>query len=130
MTPDERLRETRKVLDEWERLAGEATEGPWVAVVSPFYIESVEAPHRAVSTDQWMRQEDRLHIVAHDPAAVLRRVEAGRLMCDEWEAHITTTQALHADWRMARENLPDSACRLFVAWSDSLLPDPTRGGTP
>lgn len=61
--------------DETERIAREATSGPWESEISPSYITAVT---RDVCTDQFMRAEDRAHVVRHDPSSVLAQVAAIR----------------------------------------------------
>lgn len=74
-------------LDKVERLARAATEGPW-SVDDEKYAEAIYGPdHRTavVAGGRWGGEasvfestEDALHIAAHDPARVLREIDADR----------------------------------------------------
>lgn len=69
-------------LDRLQALAESATPGPWVVEVSPFYIIAPDVNHD-VTTDQFIRGEDKHHIVAHDPASTLRRIAGVREVVEE-----------------------------------------------
>lgn len=85
----------RARLDEDERVAREATDGPW-SLDNELHVEAIYAPDRStvvVGGGRWGDEapvfetdEDAVHIVRHDPARVLREVEAKRrtlVRCEE-----------------------------------------------
>lgn len=66
-----------KRLDETEAIARAATPGPWIAIDSG--VMAVDDETWPVDATESARdREDRVHIAAHDPARVLREVEAKR----------------------------------------------------
>lgn len=94
MTPDQILSAVRTRLDEIEKVARQATPGPWrwvhtagkakFSLVGPGYLEhQVVVP--SASGDVYPSVFDATHITAHDPQSVLTRVAADRELLAEYE---------------------------------------------
>jgi acyl transferase domain-containing protein len=80
----------RARLDEDERIARAATDGPW-RIDNETYAESINAADgvQVVAGGRWGGEasvfdstEDAIHIAAHDPARVLAEVQAKRMLLD------------------------------------------------
>ncbi|MFD5221384.1 DUF6221 family protein [Streptomyces tendae] len=91
---DELVQWLRAQLDDDERTARAATEGPW-SVDADSYAEAIYAADRCttvVAGGRWGGEasvfestEDALHIARHDPARVLREIDAARVLLAQYE---------------------------------------------
>lgn len=89
---DELVRWLGEQLDEDERIARAATAGPWL-VDCESYAEAIIAGDgtSVIAGGRWGGEasafestEDALHIAAHDPARVLREIDAKRRIVDRF----------------------------------------------
>jgi hypothetical protein len=98
---DELVRWLGEQLDEDERIARAATDGPWVAEVSGETGNCV-IPADAQSTREYVARTqlyaaafDAEHIARHDPARVLREIDAKRRLVELH--HAEQVEAINAD---------------------------------
>ncbi|WP_449342267.1 DUF6221 family protein [Streptomyces aurantiogriseus] len=94
-------------LDEDERIARTATQGPW-SVDSGEYAEAIYAADRTtavVAGGRWGGEasvfestEDALHIAAHDPVRVLREIDAKRQLLTTYEAAKRNSELPHPEF--------------------------------
>lgn len=101
---DDLVQFLRTRLDEDEQIARAATSGPW-SVDSETYAEAINAADgvQVVAGGRWGGEasvfestEDALHIARHDPARVLRDIEAKRAVISRYERAMENRRA-HPD---------------------------------
>lgn len=103
---DDLVRWLGEQLDEDERIARAATPGPWSAD-STIHTESINAGDgtSVVAGGRWGGEasvfesdEDAAHIVAHDPARVLREIDARRRLLTVYEAAKRNSELPHPEF--------------------------------
>ncbi|MCG0069713.1 hypothetical protein CFC35_05650 [Streptomyces sp. FBKL.4005] len=116
---DELVEFLRARLAEDERAARQATEGPWTAEVSGETGHCV-IPSDAQSTREYVARTqlyaaafDAEHIARHDPARVLREIEAKRRLLNEY-TKVATNDVNEVEYAHGWANALGEAVRLLA----------------
>ncbi|AZM55722.1 hypothetical protein DMA15_26635 [Streptomyces sp. WAC 01529] len=98
-------------LDDDEGIARAATPGPWR--VRDDGVVGDEGKHWPVAyTDSHRAREDCLHVAEHDPARVLREIDAKRQALALYTATVEDREALRARMRQVINSDPDEFGKL------------------
>lgn len=120
---DDLVQFLRARLDNDERIAREADEGPWQLKTLGRHDQaavSTEGPGALVQLDGVRATANGAHIAHHDPARVLREIQAHRTTVDEYDIALgvpaATDQAAY--WKGHVETLREVCLRLATVHAD------------
>lgn len=102
---DELVRWLGKQLDDDERAARAATPGPWHAQDGGVVSDDDEQ-WPVAETQSARDREDRVHIARHDPARVLREIDAKRRIIDQHKRYAAERRRMMGGWDPQSDDSP------------------------